>query len=128
MYNINKSILNSFRIFESKIKLLAIENRFSERCRLPLSTLLLLNYSNINFVFQKSLQTGREYTNIKYTSDIGNSCVSPTASSGFGTLSSCSSRHSMSLAYSPSPPSNCITLRQETKKPPRAVSDIPLPR
>ncbi|XP_019757669.2 tyrosine-protein phosphatase corkscrew-like isoform X1 [Dendroctonus ponderosae] len=61
---------------------------------------------------QKSLQSGREYTNIRYSgSDIGNLGT---------TLSS-----TMTLfPQSPTP----VVLRPDAKKPQRAVSEIPLPR
>ncbi|CAG9856107.1 unnamed protein product [Phyllotreta striolata] len=65
---------------------------------------------------QKSMQLGREYTNIKYSSDIGNSCTTP------GVASPRSG--SVSVAFPPTP----ATLRHEVKKPPRALSEISLPR
>ncbi|EFA12064.1 tyrosine-protein phosphatase non-receptor type 11 isoform X1 [Tribolium castaneum] len=75
---------------------------------------------------QKSMQIGREYTNIRYSSDIG-STLSSSATSGLGSTTSLSSRSS-TLAHFPTPSPNSVILRGETKKPPRAVSDIPLPR
>ncbi|XP_044267164.1 tyrosine-protein phosphatase non-receptor type 11 [Tribolium madens] len=75
---------------------------------------------------QKSMQIGREYTNIKYSSDIG-STLSSSATSGLGSTTSLSSRSS-TLAHFPVSSPNSVILRGETKKPPRAVSDIPLPR
>ncbi|KAJ8917532.1 hypothetical protein NQ315_005581 [Exocentrus adspersus] len=72
---------------------------------------------------QKSMQLGREYTNIRYSSDIGNSCMSPTATSGFGSVSSMSSRSNS--IYFPAPSPNLI-VRPDAKKPSRA--EIPLPR
>ncbi|XP_018577630.1 tyrosine-protein phosphatase corkscrew isoform X2 [Anoplophora glabripennis] len=72
---------------------------------------------------QKSMQLGREYTNIRYSSDIGNSCMSPTATSGFGSMSSMSSR-SNSIHFPASCPSPIV--RPDPKKPSRP--EIPLPR
>jgi tyrosine-protein phosphatase non-receptor type 11 len=75
---------------------------------------------------QKSMQIGREYTNIRYSSDIG-STLSSSATSGLGSMTSLSSRSSTSAHFPVSSP-NSVILRGEAKKPPRAVSEIPLPR
>ncbi|XP_063903249.1 tyrosine-protein phosphatase corkscrew isoform X3 [Zophobas morio] len=75
---------------------------------------------------QKSIQIGREYTNIRYSSDMG-STLSSSATSGLGSTTSLSSRSSTSSSLFPVS-TNSVILRGETKKPPRAVSEIPLPR
>jgi hypothetical protein len=72
------------------------------------------------------MQIGREYTNIRYSSDIG-STLSSSATSGLGSMTSLSSRSSTSAHFPVSSP-NSVILRGEAKKPPRAVSEIPLPR
>ncbi|VEN59878.1 unnamed protein product [Callosobruchus maculatus] len=69
---------------------------------------------------QKSLQMGREYTNIRYSGDIvSGNCMSPPATTvNFGTPSPTVSRLS-------------VTLRPQdvaVKKPPRVISEVPLPR
>ncbi|KAG5894052.1 hypothetical protein JTB14_037894 [Gonioctena quinquepunctata] len=80
---------------------------------------------------QKYMQLGREYTNIKYSSEIANSCMSPTMpSSGFGSMISLNNRSTINSNSLP-PPQNqySVILRPEAKKPMRAVSEIsPLPR
>ncbi|CAH1105438.1 unnamed protein product [Psylliodes chrysocephalus] len=77
---------------------------------------------------QKSMQLGREYTNIRYSSDIGSGCMTPTTPGGFGNISSPHSRSSSVSITFPSGSPNPVTLRQETKKPARALSEISLPR
>ncbi|XP_044752844.1 tyrosine-protein phosphatase corkscrew-like isoform X2 [Coccinella septempunctata] len=69
---------------------------------------------------QKSLQMGREYTNIRY------SCHSnhlSSGSSGIGSITSLSSINSV-----PSTPTAAVTMRNEIRKGPRVVSDFCLPR
>lgn len=78
---------------------------------------------------QKSMQLGREYTNIRYSNDIGNSCMSPTTPGGFGTISSPNNHRCSTTSITfPCPSVNSVTLRQDIKKPPRALSEISLPR
>lgn len=72
---------------------------------------------------QKSMQSGREYTNIRYSSDMGNL---GTALSGSLTSMGSLSRPA-STTYFPQSPSP-IVMRPEAKKPPRVVSEVPLPR
>ncbi|XP_025835937.1 tyrosine-protein phosphatase non-receptor type 11 [Agrilus planipennis] len=77
---------------------------------------------------QKSLQVGREYTNIKYSGEsvnsLVNSAVSPTLSIG-STMSLNRSTISLPYAQSPTTP---VPLRNDVKRHPRAVSEIQLPR
>ncbi|CAG9813952.1 unnamed protein product [Phaedon cochleariae] len=68
---------------------------------------------------QKSMQLGREYTNIRYSGDMATSCVSPTTPNN---------RTSTVSVSFPAQNQNNVVLRQETKKPPRAVSELSLPR
>ncbi|KRT81496.1 hypothetical protein AMK59_5764, partial [Oryctes borbonicus] len=72
----------------------------------------------------KSLQMGREYTNIRYTSDINSlNCNSCSGSGSF--VSSRPSSISSISSYSPQTP---VMLRTEVKKAPRPICDLPLPR
>lgn len=71
------------------------------------------------------MQIGREYTNIRYSTDTGNTLASSTTSA-LGSMTSLSSRSSSS--HFPVSSSNSVILRGEQKKSPRSVSDIPLPR
>ncbi|XP_049821913.1 tyrosine-protein phosphatase corkscrew isoform X2 [Aethina tumida] len=77
---------------------------------------------------QKSMQFGREYTNIRYNSDFGNATL-PNPSTNptpFGSV--LSSSRCNSVFFPPSTPNNLTTIRsQEVRKPPRAVSDLPRP-
>ncbi|XP_066260744.1 tyrosine-protein phosphatase non-receptor type 11-like isoform X1 [Euwallacea similis] len=72
---------------------------------------------------QKSLLSGREYTNIRYSSDMGNLGTTLTGNlNSTGSLS-----RPTSVSHFPQTPIATI-LRPEAKKPSRAVSEIPLPR
>ncbi|KAF5288720.1 hypothetical protein FQA39_LY15292 [Lamprigera yunnana] len=78
---------------------------------------------------QKSIQLGREYTNIRYSSDtnsLPNNNLSSTIS-GIGNATPLS-RSILSLQYSPSILTPPVVLRSENKKQPRAVSEMQLPR
>ncbi|XP_060516581.1 tyrosine-protein phosphatase corkscrew isoform X2 [Cylas formicarius] len=71
---------------------------------------------------QKSMQSGREYTNIRYSNDMGSLGSSP--SGILGSTSSLSGRPSSVSHFPPSPSPAAAA----TKKAPRAVSEVPLPR
>ncbi|KAB0797154.1 hypothetical protein PPYR_08148 [Photinus pyralis] len=78
---------------------------------------------------QKSIQLGREYTNIRYSNDtnsLPNSNLSSSLS-GIGSTTTLN-RSVLNLPYSPSIVTPPVVLRSESKKQPRAVSDIQLPR
>ncbi|KAK5646042.1 hypothetical protein RI129_004506 [Pyrocoelia pectoralis] len=78
---------------------------------------------------QKSIQLGREYTNIRYSNDT-NSLPNSNLSSSLSGLGSTTTlnRSVLNLPYSPSILTPPVVLRSESKKQPRAVSDIQLPR
>lgn len=68
----------------------------------------------------KSLQSGREYTNIKYSSELGSALPSS------GTLSAISMPNRTTDRFFPT--SNPTTPRAESKKPVRLLAESPLPR
>lgn len=78
---------------------------------------------------QKSMQLGREYTNIRYTGD-SLSTGSLTGSSGIGSTHSLINRSSVSSLSQPynSNASTPVMMRAESKKTPRAISEVQLPR
>ncbi|KAI4465156.1 tyrosine-protein phosphatase non-receptor type 11 [Holotrichia oblita] len=72
----------------------------------------------------RSLQMGREYTNIRYTSDMNNlNCNSCSGSSSFAL-----SRPSSVSSISSNSPQTPVMIRNEIKKAPRPIFDLPLPR
>lgn len=80
-------------------------------------------------LFQKCMQVGREYTNIKYSCDMNP--VSTTGSltggcSSIGSLGTLSTRSSTSSLHSPN--SNSVMMRSDSKRSNRAVSEMQLPR
>ncbi|CAH0557183.1 unnamed protein product [Brassicogethes aeneus] len=73
---------------------------------------------------QKSMQFGREYTNIRYNSDFGNATLpNPNNATSFGSVLSLNSR--CGSVYIPPPTPTVTLVRQEVKKPPRVISDLP---
>jgi len=75
-------------------------------------------------MFQKSIQSGREYTNIKYSSDMGN--LGSALSNSLTNTGSLTRPNSTASFYPQTP--TAVIMRPETKKPQRVVSDVPLPR
>ncbi|KAF5308129.1 hypothetical protein FQR65_LT18257 [Abscondita terminalis] len=78
---------------------------------------------------QKSIQLGREYTNIRYSNDT-NSLPNNNLSSNVSGIGNTTplSRSILSLQYSPSILTPPVVFRSESKKQPRVVSDMQLPR
>lgn len=71
------------------------------------------------------MQVGRDYTNIRYSCDTNSSLTGST--SGLGSLIS-SNRSSTNSLHSPLGSVNSVTLRTESRRSPRAVSEMQLPR
>lgn len=72
------------------------------------------------------MQVGRDYTNIRYSCD--NNSTLTVSSSGIGSVLS-SNRSSTNSLHSPLGSSvNSVTLRSESRRSPRAVSEMHLPR